>query len=76
MDSSREDCDDTDADVNDDADEVGDGIDNNCDGVVDGEDAIDLTARFPDSDGDGYGDASGLRLAAMRLVDLSMTVRP
>ena len=50
-----EDCSDDDASVHPDAPELCDGIDNNCDGVVD-DDAIDTTAWFADTDGDGHGD--------------------
>jgi len=53
------DCDDLDQDINPAAEELcSDGIDSNCDGSEDA-DAVDGTAYFPDSDGDGFGDAAG-----------------
>ncbi len=48
------DCDDQDSDAHPSADELCDGADNDCDGDVD-EDAIDATAWYADSDGDGWG---------------------
>jgi hypothetical protein len=51
------DCADDDATVNPDAAEVCDGTDQDCDGDVD-EGA--MTAWFPDTDGDGYGDPNML----------------
>ncbi|MCB9760290.1 MAG: hypothetical protein H6739_10680 [Alphaproteobacteria bacterium] len=51
------DCDDTDPAVNVAADEVCDGIDNDCDEAVDEPQAVDAEDWYPDSDGDGYGDA-------------------
>ncbi|HFA48832.1 MAG TPA: hypothetical protein ENJ95_07435, partial [Bacteroidetes bacterium] len=54
--SNNGDCNDEDANINPDATEIcGDGIDNNCDGQVDDG---QLTAYYPDSDGDGFGDAN------------------
>ena len=55
----EEDCVDIDASINPDAEEVCDGIDNNCDGSTDGSDAINATTFYIDSDGDGYGSATG-----------------
>ena len=49
-----EECDDSDADVNENADEVCDSVDNDCDGDVD-EDATDATVFYGDADGDGHG---------------------
>ena len=54
--ANSDDCDDMLQTVNPDADERCDGIDNNCDGSIDGDDAIDKTTWFADSDGDGFGD--------------------
>jgi hypothetical protein len=34
----------------------GDGLDNDCEGTVDGDDAVDVIAWYPDGDGDGYGE--------------------
>lgn len=50
------DCDDLSASVNPDAAEVCNTVDDNCDGSIDGDDAIDQLAWFPDLDGDGFGD--------------------
>ncbi|MCB9744331.1 MAG: putative metal-binding motif-containing protein [Alphaproteobacteria bacterium] len=53
------DCDDSDATIHPGASEVCDGVDNDCNGDVD-EDDSGLTGAdsyYPDSDGDGYGDA-------------------
>jgi hypothetical protein len=50
-----EDCDDTQAAVNEAATEVCDGIDNDCDGTADEDDAADAVTWYGDSDGDGHG---------------------
>ncbi len=54
------DCNDRDEDVNPDGNEVCDDIDNDCDGLVDGDDldADAIPTWAPDTDGDGWGDAS------------------
>ena len=52
-----QDCDDSDDTINPDADEYCDGVDNDCDGSTDEADALDAVTWYPDSDGDGYGDA-------------------
>jgi hypothetical protein len=49
-----EECDDSDAAVNEDADEVCDNVDNDCDGDVD-ENATDALVFYGDADGDGHG---------------------
>ncbi len=51
------DCDDSDPDRNRAVPEICDGEDNDCDDIVD-EDAVDHP-WYPDTDGDGYGDADG-----------------
>jgi Concanavalin A-like lectin/glucanases superfamily/Putative metal-binding motif len=58
-----DDCDDSNGQVHPDAVEVCDGVDNDCDAVID-EDV--LLAYFTDSDGDGFGDPSGLVEACER----------
>ncbi|TVQ90432.1 MAG: hypothetical protein EA397_12660 [Deltaproteobacteria bacterium] len=50
-----EDCDDNDPLVNPGMPERCTGVDDNCDGIIDGDDALDAIAWFPDEDGDGYG---------------------
>jgi hypothetical protein len=55
------DCDDSDASIHPGASEVCDGVDNDCDGSVD-VGAGDASDWYEDSDGDGYGDASGTPL--------------
>ncbi|MFH1466914.1 MAG: MopE-related protein [Pseudomonadota bacterium] len=40
-----------------------DGIDTDCDGTLDEDDAVDTTAWYADTDGDGYGDAAAEHLA-------------
>jgi hypothetical protein len=52
-----EECDDSDADVNEDAVETCDGIDNDCDGWIDDvdPDVTGTTTWFADADGDGHG---------------------
>ena len=57
------DCDDSDPARAPGAEERCDGVDNDCDGVVDGPNAAGATEWYPDSDGDGYGDAAGRVLA-------------
>ncbi len=52
------DCDDSDAGSNPGASELCDGADNDCDGVTDEDDALDASAWYQDSDGDGWGDGS------------------
>ena len=45
------------------ADELCNGADDNCDGTVDEDSAVDSTAFYADSDGDGYGDATVVHVA-------------
>ncbi len=52
------DCDDDDEAINPGATETCNGVDDDCDGASDN-DATDAADWYPDSDGDGYGDASG-----------------
>jgi hypothetical protein len=56
------DCDDGDPTVGPHRPEVCDGVDNDCDGDVD-EDG-DVVDWYPDDDGDGYGDATGMPVEA------------
>ena len=53
------DCDDADGSIHPGADEYCDGVDTDCDGTLDENDALDVFAWYPDSDGDGYGDTAG-----------------
>ena len=57
------DCDDADATQYPSADEYCNGEDDDCDGTVD-EAAVDASAWYPDTDLDGYGDASASALSA------------
>ena len=50
----KQDCDDSNAEINPDAAEICDGLDNDCDDETD-EDAEDASTFYADSDGDGYG---------------------
>ena len=50
-----DDCDDTNPDIFPGAAEICDGLDNDCNNIVD-DGAVDATAWYLDSDGDGYGD--------------------
>ena len=53
------DCNESDASINPDAVEMCDAIDNDCDGLIDEADPdAQLSTRYLDSDGDGYGDPS------------------
>lgn len=49
------DCDDADPEIHPDAVEYCDGINNDCDAAIDETDAVDATAWYMDSDGDGFG---------------------
>ncbi len=55
------DCDDANSATSPDADEVCDGRDNDCDGLFDSQDdnAIGLSAWYPDADRDGWGQDAG-----------------
>jgi large repetitive protein len=57
------DCDDDDSDVNPGATEICNEVDDDCNGLVDlddsGLDTSTFTVFYPDTDGDGYGDADG-----------------
>ena len=69
------DCNDANASVNPDAEEVCDGHDNDCDGLVDDTDP-DVAGHvewYPDTDGDGYGDAHAVPLIACASIDGSVT---
>jgi hypothetical protein len=57
------DCDDSRADVNPASVELCNGVDDDCNGTVDGAEAVDAEAWFPDEDGDGAGAAAGEVLA-------------
>jgi large repetitive protein len=61
--SDSTDCNDLSAQANPVASEYCDGMDNDCDGVSDESDALDATAWFLDSDGDGYGDPDSAQAA-------------
>ncbi len=61
--ANGDDCNDNVASTNPAAFEVCDGVDNDCDGTIDGSNAINATAWYADSDGDGYGDASSTTTA-------------
>lgn len=52
------DCDDASASAFPGAGETCNGADDDCDGVTDESDASDASTWYPDSDGDGYGDAA------------------
>jgi len=60
---TSDDCDDTNAEINNSAREVCDTVDNDCDGLVDDDDGdVDITTGsnfYQDSDGDGWGVDSG-----------------
>jgi len=57
------DCDDADPAIRPGATETCDGVDEDCDGTAD-DSAIDATSWWPDSDDDGFGDASAAALLA------------
>jgi len=57
------DCDDTDNARYPGADETCNGEDDDCDGSIDEDDALDVTAWFEDSDGDGWGNDAVLSYA-------------
>ncbi len=61
------DCDDYASTVSPGASEVCDTQDNDCDGYIDDTDPdiIDMTTWFGDGDGDGFGDASDVRIACL-----------
>lgn len=52
------DCDDVDASTYPGVTEYCDGVDNDCNSVIDEDSAADATTRYPDLDGDGYGDGT------------------
>ena len=60
------DCDDTNKIVFPGAVEWCDSVDNNCDGKVDEASAVDAGAWYADADGDGFGNASFVRLSCAR----------
>lgn len=53
-----DDCDDQNSSIHPGATERCDGIDHDCDGLIDDQDPDNPPLWFPDSDGDGYGDAN------------------
>lgn len=61
------DCDDTDPEIHPFADEWCNEIDDDCDGQID-ENAVDALPWYRDSDGDGFGDPTGLVLACSQPV--------
>jgi hypothetical protein len=61
--SSATDCDDGDGAIYPGADEYCNGEDDDCDGTIDESGALDVTAVYADTDGDGYGDPSALTRA-------------
>ena len=58
-----DDCNDGDAAIHPGAVERCDGVDNDCDGTVDNSDAVGAKLWYPDTDGDGYGDAANVASA-------------
>ena len=63
MDSCSGDCNDGDATIYLNAPEMCNSIDDDCDGNIDEEDAIDRTAWYADTDGDGEGDGGTVEFA-------------
>lgn len=55
--SNNDDCDDTNSDINPDGTETCNGLDDDCNGLVD-DNPTDAVERFPDTDGDNFGDPS------------------
>ncbi len=58
-----DDCNDGDAAIHPGAVERCDGVDNDCDGTADNSDALGARLWYPDTDGDGYGDAANVASA-------------
>ena len=58
--SNGDDCDDADPSAHPGSFEVCDTVDNDCDGSIDEDDAINASAWYADTDGDGYGDATSI----------------